>query len=386
MLEKLKKIPHPGLRNVKTCIAVVIIIIIYKTIGRNGVILALVAAILCMQDSVDKSINLGIARIKGTLLGGLLGVCFTLLHLDQLNLLLFLVCIFFSVMIFIFICNLIGAKSSILIGCVVFLMTVLESTDYSPITHAINRTVDTLVGIVVAFIINQLIFRPRPERYRGQASINPFFNYDVKRLGHQKLMGWHNKDTTELYIYPEDELAEDRRFDFRLSHTVVKMEKNAFYKFPGYKRQVMLLDGEMQLTHSFNGEPHHSINLSQYDVDCFRGEWDTSCKGLCTDLCLMTKEGYTGNMEPVYAPDIFSLKNDHFEGVYILEDNTKITFTYEGRNQRETLNRGDFFFVGWYTNGSSDYTVSFSVNNPIDTGTVAAIRISCSKEDEHQNL
>lgn len=385
MLEKLKKIPHPGLRNIKTCIAVVIIIILYKAMGRDGVVLALVAAVICMQDSIDKSIKLGITRIEGTLLGGLFGVCFTFLHIQQLSFPLFLVCVFFGVMLFIFICNLIGARSSIFIGCVVFFMIIFDSTDDTPISFALNRTLDTLVGIVVAFIINQLIFRPRPERYRGQSSINPFFNYDIRRADHQKRMGWQDEDTTELYIYPEDELCEDRRFDFRLSHTVVKMENSVFYKFPGYKRQVMLLDGKMRLTHSFNGEPHHSIDLSQYDVDCFKGEWDTSCTGLCTDLCLMTKECYAGNMEAVYSPDIFSLKNDRFEGFYILEDNTKVTFTYEGRDQRETLNRGDVFFVGWYTNGPFSYTVSFSVNHSLEVGTVAAIRISCPKDDNHQS-
>lgn len=377
MLEKLKQLPHPGLRNIKTCIAVVVIIIIYQVTARSGVTLALVAAVLCMQESVDKSIRLGIIRGGGTLIGGLFGALFIYLRLNLLDFPLFLICVFFAVMIFIFICNLVGARSTIFIGCVVFFTIIFEVPEANPFLSAVNKTIDTLIGIIVSFVINQLIFRPRPERHRGKTSVNPFFHYEIRRAGNQKLMGWQGEDTTELYIYPEDELCEERRFDFRLSHTVVKMRESGFYKFPGYKRHVMLLDGQMHLYHSFNGKLNHSKHLSKYDVDYFRGEWDTHCKGQGSDLCLMTKDTYSGSMEPVSAPGVYTLKNDSFEGFYILADNTRINLTYEGAAHSEILNKGDFLLIGWYTNGTKSYAVSFDESQPPMADEVVAIRVSC---------
>lgn len=381
MPDKLKNVPHPGLRNIKTCITIVLILIFYRLINREGAALALVAGIVCMQDSIDKSIRLGIDRLKGTFMGGLFGVIFALLKVPEMHFALFLLCVFFGIMLFIFLCNLLRAKSSIVIGCIVFFVIILDTENlHAPVAYALNRTLDTVIGIVLAFIVNQLIFRPKPELYRGRSSANPFFNYEIHHADNQKAMGWKGEETTELYIYPESKVCEDRNFDFRLSVSKELIEKSSFYKFPGYKRHTMLLNGKMFLSHSYKGAARYSIHLSKYEVDCFKGKWDTSCIGLGTNLCLMTSNSYTGSMEPVFSSSISDLKNDRFEGFYILQDNLTTTFVCNDQVFTETLNKGDFAMVGWYTNGNFSYSVSFSESSPPASGEALAIKISCSKD------
>lgn len=380
MRDRLKKIPFPGWRNIKTSLAVVLCLLLYRSIGRDGVLLALVATIICMQDSVDKSLRLGIDRIKGTILGALFGVGFTLLHLDTLPYALFLLCIFISMVLFIFICNLIRSRSSIVIGCFVFLTIFLDDMGTQGLyLYAINKTLDTVIGITIAFMVNQLIFRPTPERFRGMDTINPVFHYEIRKTKHLRHLGTAATEIEELFIYPEHALWDDKDFDLRITHNVSRQEDYTLAHFPGYRRFVMLLDGEMKLSHDFHGERQHEVRLAQYEVDCFKGDWDTACHGLETDLSVVIKEHLSATIDLVAVPDIFRLKNDRFESFYILEDELKLCFSTDGKEFRETVHKGDYVVVSWFTNGNAPYTLTLS-HSTLEPGTTAAIRISSWKE------
>lgn len=377
MRERLKKIPHPGWRNIKTAISVVLCLLLYRVIGRDGVLMALIAAILCMQDSVDKSLRLGIDRIKGTALGGLIGVGISLLELTSLPYALFLLCIFVAVVLFIFLCNLIRSRSSIVIGCFVFLIIVLESGEADNIyLEAINRTLDTFIGIGIAFVVNRLIFRPTPERFRGMNTVNPVFHYEIHKAKHLRRLKTKATEVEELYIYPENAVWEDKDFDLRIARNVSRIPDYTLAHFHGYKRLIMLLGGEMYIQHNFENERQYEVDLAQYEVDCFKGEWDTACHGLETDLSVVVKEHLSAAMTPISVPDIFTMKNDRMESFYILEDDLKLCFKSEGKEYRETVNKGDFIVVSWFTNGKTSYTLSMS-RRTLEPGAVAAVRISC---------
>jgi len=376
MRERLKKIPHPGWRNIKTALSVVLCLLLYHVTGQDGVLMALIAAILCMQDSVDKSLRLGIDRMKGTALGGLIGVGISLLELTALPYALFLLCIFVAVVLFIFLCNLIRSRSSIVIGCFVFLTIVLESGDLDNIyLGAINRTLSTFIGIGIALVVNRLIFRPTPERFRGKNTVNPVFHYEIHEAKHLRRLKMKANEVAELYIYPEDTVWEDKDFDLRLTRNVSRIPDYTLARFPGYKRLVMLLDGEMYLRHDYEDRCQHEVDLAQYEVDCFKGEWDTACRGLETDLSLVVKDHLSAAMTPISVPDIFTMKNDRMESLYILEDDLKLCFKSEGKEYRETVSKGDFVIVSWFANGQTSYTLSLS-HSSLEPGTVAAVRIS----------
>ena len=84
----------------------------------------------------------------------------------------------------------------------------------------------------------------------------------------------------------------------------------------------MVLDGEMTLNHA----GHHSKKLGMFDADYFKGDWQTSSKGKCTDFNLMTMRDTDGTVE-----SLLILKDKRFE--FSFSDNIKhlIFYIYSGQ-------------------------------------------------------
>ncbi|MCL1996973.1 MAG: aromatic acid exporter family protein [Defluviitaleaceae bacterium] len=160
----IKKTPPPGFRNIKTAIAIFIALVFYSSINREGVSFALIAILICMQDSVEKSITEGRNRTIGTIIGAIFGSVFVHIFTDVYGATIFgyYFWIAVGVVVLIHICNMLNIKGSIVIGCVVYLMIILGA-DYDSVTYAINRTIDTVFGIVLAVLINRYLFKPKAE-------------------------------------------------------------------------------------------------------------------------------------------------------------------------------------------------------------------------------
>jgi uncharacterized protein len=118
-------------------------------------------------------------------------------------------------------------------------------------------------------------------------------NYKVIKASSLKSSPWSGGETTELFIYPGDAEYATRNFNFRLSTATVKVEESTFTALPGITRTLMVLDGEMTLTHG----AHHTAKLGRFDSDNFKGDWQTSSKGKCTDFNLMTMGDTEGTVE-----------------------------------------------------------------------------------------
>jgi uncharacterized membrane protein YgaE (UPF0421/DUF939 family) len=113
-----------------------------------------------MQDTMEKSLRIGLHRVYGTFIGAMIGMLF--LYADRFFHSDYLVIAFISVgiIILIMVCNLLKINDSIIIGCVVFLVIVLEQTPEAPYINSIRRLVDTVVGISIAILVNQFIQNP----------------------------------------------------------------------------------------------------------------------------------------------------------------------------------------------------------------------------------
>lgn len=96
---------------------------------------------------------------------------------------------------------------------------------------------------------------------------------------------WSGGSTTQLFIWPADASYAARNFELRISTAKVESEASVFTALPGYQRSLMLLEGEMHLTH----QGHHQKHLQVLDVDHFSGNWHTTARGRCTDFNLMTR-------------------------------------------------------------------------------------------------
>ncbi|WP_066224154.1 HutD/Ves family protein [Formosa haliotis] len=98
---------------------------------------------------------------------------------------------------------------------------------------------------------------------------------------------WSGGTTTELFIDPPTAKYSELNFNLRLSTATVRVEHSTFTSLAGVNRQLLVLDGQITLQH----KNRHSITLNRGDIDVFKGDWNTTCIGRCTDFNVMT----TGN-------------------------------------------------------------------------------------------
>ena len=115
-------------------------------------------------------------------------------------------------------------------------------------------------------------------------------DYTIITSDNFKPAGWSGGTTTQLFIFPQTASYQERNFQFRLSSATVEVEKSDFTSLPGFSRKLMILAGEITISH----EGHYSKQLNKFDVDAFEGDWKTSSVGRCTDFNLMTTGNTTG--------------------------------------------------------------------------------------------
>lgn len=155
-----KKIKFPGMRVVKTVISVYICFLI-SFIRKTSPFYSAIASILCMQNSHDDSIKVGKSRMIGTIIGALYGlvaiIIIEIFHIKLLNYAYYLILALLMIPI-IYTNVYFKVQSSTYISCVVFLsITVSHGKDVAPMLFALNRVIDTFIGIFVSLIINKII-------------------------------------------------------------------------------------------------------------------------------------------------------------------------------------------------------------------------------------
>lgn len=153
---------------------------------------------------------------------------------------------------------------------------------------------------------------------------------------------WSGGTSTQLYIYPETADYALRDFDFRLSTAKVEVAKSEFTPLPGVSRKIMVLDGEIEISH----KNHYTKKLQKFDIDAFEGNWQTSSVGICTDFNLMTKGETEGNLSSL------SLMKEQAMSLPLPDKNSKILIyihsgnirlTIEGNNHK--LNQADLLII-----------------------------------------
>lgn len=149
-----------GMRVLKTALAVYVCFLISLPRG-NSPFYSVIAAIISMKNDSVESMNTGISRIIGTLIGGSFGLATILLinyldislfgHLHYLILSLILVpVIYSSIKLY--------SPSSTTISCIVFISIAVSHIDNaSPFMFTINRVVETSIGVLVAIVINNFL-------------------------------------------------------------------------------------------------------------------------------------------------------------------------------------------------------------------------------------
>ena len=133
---------------------------------------------------------------------------------------------------------------------------------------------------------------------------------------------WSGGTTRELYIYPENSKYLEKNFNFRISIAITENEESTFTKLEGVDRIISIIQGKMEIFH----DGHYNKILLPYEIDRFRGEWNTTSKGKVTDFNLMSK-GCKGDFffREIKDTEVLKFKEiELFMFVYCIEGNITI--------------------------------------------------------------
>ena len=162
------KIKPPGLRIIKTFVAVILAMLIsaYRP-GEGLPFYSAIAAIICLKSDVEGSREIGINRIIGTMLGGLCGLAYLLIvPANYLPEPIELILISFISSLIIWIMAMANKPKAVSIMAIVFLsITINHGKEVNlPFLFAFNRTFDTMIGVISAIVVNKTDFEMR-EKY-----------------------------------------------------------------------------------------------------------------------------------------------------------------------------------------------------------------------------
>lgn len=151
------KFAKVGMRTIKTVIAVIFTIAISEILNLRSPLLASIAAIMTIEYSISESFETGKFRMYGTILGGTIALIITFIAPENFLL------IGLGLILIINICNAFQWERAVRISMVVFLAIVLNYKDGDGVSYALNRTLDTLIGITIGTATNYFIRPPKIE-------------------------------------------------------------------------------------------------------------------------------------------------------------------------------------------------------------------------------
>ena len=143
-----------GLRTIKTGVAVALSVYLSGFVPHSLPLLAGVAAILCLQPTIAAGVQMGFTRIKATILGGLLGLIFHYLfgsHPFMMGV---------AVIIALKILNWLRWEEGVALASLTVIVIMSQAVG-EVVPYVFGRVFSTLMGVVVAMVINILVAPPR---------------------------------------------------------------------------------------------------------------------------------------------------------------------------------------------------------------------------------
>ena len=151
---------HIGLRTLKTVIAVFIVGVVCWLRDNTWPAISMIAVIICMQPSAEKTLTTSMSRLLATFIGGVFGVGIVFIAdvagFYELTLVYYLAIAL--LMIPVIIVTLLIKKPSITaLTCVVLVSVAISRGFASPYIGALTRIIDTVLGIVTALVVNLIL-------------------------------------------------------------------------------------------------------------------------------------------------------------------------------------------------------------------------------------
>ncbi len=98
----------------------------------------------------------------------------------------------------------------------------------------------------------------------------------IIKQNQQQTSKWSGGTTTQLFIYPANSDYNKRDFLFRISTATIDAATSEFTALAGFNRVLMLIDGELNITHQVDGNNKEIVDLKPYQVHHFNGACPTS--------------------------------------------------------------------------------------------------------------
>lgn len=165
----------PGWRTIKTAVAVMISFAVFLPwwdyslaqpggpLQDLGPFYACIAAVICMQTSVQASVAQGLSRLLGTLLGGLTGLAAVLLNNRLPGPVASMVLFGLFVSLTIWLCSLLRQPGACSIAAIVCCAVMFSHSGgaMDALFYTIARMLETTVGILVAVAVNRILPTPK---------------------------------------------------------------------------------------------------------------------------------------------------------------------------------------------------------------------------------
>jgi environmental stress-induced protein Ves len=153
---------------------------------------------------------------------------------------------------------------------------------------------------------------------------------------------WSGGSTTEMLIYPLGSSYAARDFLFRISSAVVTDRQSDFTVLPGVRRLLMVLEGELTLTHAET----ESIVLRPYETDSFPGNRQTKSTGTGRDFNLMMRKTCRGDMRHLTMDGCAEIPLDskqggNMTGLFVTQGSLRVKC---GEEDAGTAAAGELFY------------------------------------------
>ena len=154
---------HVGWRTIKTSVTAMLVAMVYCLLDRNPAF-ACIGVIFGLGTDMSDSIKNGGNRLFGTLIGGLLSIVVFWIYLHIYpqggHSMLLAVLLGAATVVLIVLCPYLwpgGVQPGGVVLCIVLYSTPIETY----VSYALNRILDTAIGVIVALLVNYFLPRER---------------------------------------------------------------------------------------------------------------------------------------------------------------------------------------------------------------------------------
>lgn len=194
-------LPHIGLRIIKSAVSVLCCFLFYAVFRPGGIMFySQLSTLWCIQSQRDHTLKNAAQRTIGTVIGCLFGLLVLLVDINLIGsqsggnfiyAILVSVCIIFVL----YLTVVINRRDASYFSCVVFLSIVVNHIgDANPFLFVFDRFVDTMIGIIIAMLINNFHLPRKKQKdilfvsgmdetlLAGEEQLSPYSQVEINRM------------------------------------------------------------------------------------------------------------------------------------------------------------------------------------------------------------